>query len=88
MIIGSRAFLIEHLMKNFTDSQLIALDTLTEDNVSELEADLSLGRQLTSAERVNVLSAVVEHYDVNTGAGFNHIREQIASMSSSMNETQ
>lgn len=80
MIIGSRSFLINHLLKNFTDDQLIALDTLTIENVGEIETDLSLERLLTEGERVHVLCSVVENYDVNTGAGFDHVRNEIASL--------
>ncbi|MEI9534848.1 MULTISPECIES: hypothetical protein [Morganellaceae] len=80
MIIGSRSFLINHLLKNFTDDQSIALDMLTIENVGEIEADLSLERPLTEGERVHVLSSVVENYDVNTGAGFDHVRNEIASL--------
>lgn len=80
MNFGTREYLINYLMSNFSEGQMIALDTLTLDNVSDIASDLSLERALTPTERVQVLSAVVEDYDVNTGAGFDHVRKQIAAL--------
>lgn len=80
MIFGTREYLIYFLMSNFSEGQMIALDTLTLGNVTDVASDLSLERALTPTEQVQVLSAVVEDYDVNTGAGFDHIRKQIAAL--------
>lgn len=80
MNFGTREYLINYLMSNFSEGQMIALDTLTLDNVSDIASDLSLERALTPTERVQVLSAVVEDYNANTGAGFDHVRKQIAAL--------
>ncbi|MCS6730695.1 hypothetical protein, partial [Proteus mirabilis] len=73
MNFGTREYLINYLMSNFKEGQMIAIDTLTLENVADVASDLSLERALTPAEQVQVLNAVVSDYDVNTGAGFDHI---------------
>lgn len=80
MNFGTREYLINFLMSNFKEGQMIAIDTLTLENVSDIASDLSLERALTPTEQVQVLSAVVEGYDVNTGAGFDHIRKAISTL--------
>ncbi|EKH6496381.1 hypothetical protein AB7W88_02550 [Providencia vermicola] len=80
MNFGTREYLINYLMSNFKEGQMIAIDTLTLENVADVASDLSLERALTPAEQVQVLNAVVSDYDVNTGAGFDHIRKEIAAL--------
>lgn len=80
MNIGTREEMISYLMSNFKEGQVIALDTLTAENVEDAQTDLDLPRQLTHDEQIAVLSALVENYDVNTGVGFNNIRTGIAAL--------